>query len=156
MIMARCATAFPLLIQHQVEAEVTFRHHRLLLEARQISRTALAQHFCIELNTEGCSGSQSGSQDNEQTPADTKRVSLLIARADHLIAPTLEKQLRGPLVFDEQGKEQGMVGQGGQLYVRSDDEQSRWRVVWGEAVEEQCWTAPHQEAGAEQALLVCT
>lgn len=62
----------------------------------------------------------------------------------------------GALVFDEQGKEQGMVGQGGQLYVRSDDEQSRWRVVWGEAAEEQCWTAPHQEAGAEQALLVCT
>ena len=48
----------------------------------------------------------------------------------------------GAQILDEQGSELGLVGQGSQLYVRSTGDQEKWRVVWGDAEDEQCWLEP--------------
>lgn len=45
----------------------------------------------------------------------------------------------GALVLDEAGSERGMVGQGSRLHVRGDAQRGRFKVIWGEAGDQQCW-----------------
>lgn len=61
----------------------------------------------------------------------------------------------GALVIDVDGQEQGLVGQGSQLFVRSDGELHGWRVVWGDAEDEQCWLDHRPPPGEQQTRAVC-
>lgn len=62
----------------------------------------------------------------------------------------------GAQVFDEQGLELGLVGQGSQLYVRSAGDQPKWQVVWGDTEGEQCWIASEPRTEQEQSAIICT
>ncbi|AWM79609.1 fimbrial protein [Gammaproteobacteria bacterium ESL0073] len=44
----------------------------------------------------------------------------------------------GADVYNEDNESVGMVGQGGQIYIRSDREEDRLTVLWGNTPEEQC------------------
>lgn len=45
----------------------------------------------------------------------------------------------GAQVFDAEGVEVGLVGQGSRLHIRLSDEQGRVRVSWGTGAEASCW-----------------
>lgn len=54
----------------------------------------------------------------------------------------------GALVHDEQGVEQGMVGQGSRVHARGGESQGKLKVVWGSAADEHCWLDyPVEQAG---------
>ncbi|WP_114239289.1 fimbria/pilus outer membrane usher protein [Dyella sp. C9] len=54
----------------------------------------------------------------------------------------------GTEVYDESGKIIGMVGQGGQVYVRSDQARGMLDLRWGEGVSDRC-TLPYDLAGQD-------
>ncbi len=56
----------------------------------------------------------------------------------HSLAPDGRPLPFAAPVFDEAGRQVGLVGQSSQLYVRAVPEQGRLRVRWGEAADEQC------------------
>jgi len=55
----------------------------------------------------------------------------------------------GAEVIDEDGAPVGMVGQGGRIYVRADDDAGTLTVRWGDAASEQC-VVPYQFDAAQQ------
>ncbi|MET0547791.1 MAG: fimbria/pilus outer membrane usher protein [Xanthomonas sp.] len=57
----------------------------------------------------------------------------------------------GAQVKDLQGQSVGMVGQGGQLYLRSERDQARLQVVWGSAPDQRCSVDYRIPAGADAA-----
>lgn len=67
-------------------------------------------------------------------PTRSGRLLMLEARNEHGHALPF-----GAQVFDVQGDEVGMVGQGSRLHFRSHDEQGRVRVSWGEQADASCW-----------------
>lgn len=67
-------------------------------------------------------------------PTRSGRLLMLEARNEHGHALPF-----GAQVFDVQGDEVGMVGQGSRLHFRSHDERGRVRVSWGEQADASCW-----------------
>lgn len=67
----------------------------------------------------------------------------------------------GADVLDDNGNIVGMTGQGGQIYVRSEQTSGRFTVRWGEQPSERCYlpfTIAHAEAGQPMVRLtsVCS
>ncbi|MGV8604716.1 FimD/PapC C-terminal domain-containing protein, partial [Pseudomonas aeruginosa] len=60
----------------------------------------------------------------------------------------------GAVVVDDGGAASGMVGQGGQVYARAENQRGRLLVQWGTARKERC-ELPYDLAGVsrDQALI---
>lgn len=60
----------------------------------------------------------------------------------------------GAQVFDETGNEVGVVGQGGQVQIRSQARRGRLRISWGGAEHQTCWV-DFEVGRAASAVAVC-